>query len=361
MSARRPAHGATAPDRPPVVGLVTQDPAMPSFRLRLAALRPHLAATGFEPRVIALGRGREWLRVWRLAAAWRASDALLFQQVKLLAGERAFVARRCDRWVLDVDDAIMFRRPRQPGDLASTAGWRQRRFHAMARRCRFVVAGSRSLADLIGDLNGPVTVLPTPVDLAAYPPAELPERDTVRLGWIGLGSNLRYLESLAPVFVRLRNAGTRFEVRVISDRRPDLKDIPCTLAPWSEASEGRDLAACDVGLAPLADDLWTRGKAGYRCIQYAAAGLPTVATPVGGQREVVRNGETGVWAGDPDAWFAALDRLCADLALRRRFGSAARAAAARYDLPQFGQRYVELLRALIEPAGPKTPSRTETR
>jgi glycosyltransferase involved in cell wall biosynthesis len=347
MSAQHPTHGATTPGRPPVVGLVTQDPLMPSFRLRLAALRPYIAAAGLEPRVVALGRGREWLRVLRLAAAWRASDALVFQQVKLLAGERAFVARRCDRWVLDVDDAIMFRRPRREDDPGSTARWRQRRFHAMARRCRFVVAGSRSLAEMIGDTGGPVAVLPTPVDLAAYPPASLPDRATVRLGWIGLGSNLRYLERLAPVFARLRAGDVRFEVRVISDRLPELTDVPCTLVPWSEATEGRDLAECDVGLAPLADDHWTRGKAGYRCIQYAAAGLPAVATPVGGQREIVGDGETGLWAGDPEAWATALRRLCGDAALRRRLGTAARAAAARYDLRPFAERYLDLLRRLV--------------
>ena len=347
MSGQRPTPGATAPGRVPVVGLVTQDPAMPSFRLRFAALRPYLAAAGFATRVVALGRGREWLRVWRVAAAWRASDALLFQQVKLLAGERAFVARACDRWVLDVDDAIMFRRPRREGDPGSTARWRQRRFHAMARRCRAVVAGSRSLAEVIGDAGGPVTVLPTPVDLAAYPQASLPERGTVRLAWIGLGSNLLYLERLAPVFARLRAGGTAFEVRVISDRLPEMPDVRCTLAPWSEATEGRDLAECDVGLAPLADDHWTRGKAGYRCIQYAAAGLPVVAAPVGGQREIVGDGETGLWAGDPEAWLGALRRLCGEPALRRRLGTAARAAAARYDLPVFAGRYLELLRRLV--------------
>lgn len=347
MTAQRRTHGAKAFGPPPVVGLVTHDPSMPSFRLRLAALRASLAAAGLEPRVVALGRGREWLRVLRLSSAWRASDALLFQQVKLLAGERAFVARLCDRWILDVDDAIMFRRPRREGDPRSTAWWRRRRFHAMARRCRAVVAGSRSLAEIIGDTGGPVTVLPTPVDLAAYPQASLPERGTVRLGWIGLGSNLRYLERLAPVFARLHAEGTAFEVRVISDRLPGMADVPCTLAPWSEATEGRDLAECDVGLAPLADDHWTRGKAGYRCIQYAAAGLPAVATPVGGQREIVGDGETGMWAGDPEAWAGALRRLCGDVALRRRLGAAARAAAARYDLPVFAERYLELLRPLV--------------
>ncbi len=338
--------GVTPSQQRPVVSLVGHDVGVPSFRLRMAALRPLLEANGFETRVVAIGRGREWFRVLRRTGAWRASDVLVFQQVKLLAGERAFVGRFCNRWVLDVDDAIMFRRPRQPGDDTSTAGWRQRRFQAMAGRCRLVVAGSQSLAETIGDANTHLAVFPTPVDLSAYPSAPLPDRSVIRLAWIGLASNLRYLQELTPVLERLRADGVRFEVRVISDLLPDLRGVPCTLMPWSEATEREALADCDIGLAPLPDDVWTRGKAGYRCIQYAAAGLPTVASPVGAQREVVLDGDTGVWARTPATWEKALRRLCNDIGLRRRMGAAARAAAARYSLPLFAQRYSDLLHLL---------------
>ncbi len=328
------------------MSLVGHDIAMPSFRLRMAALRPLLEANGLDTRVVAIGRGREWFRVLRLTGAWRASDVLVFQQVKLLAGERAYVERFCSRWVLDVDDAIMFRRPRRPGDHAATAMWRQRRFRGMVGLCRLVVAGSQSLAGIIGDAAGRLTVLPTPVDLYTYPVARLPERNHVRLAWIGLASNLRYLRELTPVLERLRADGVKFEVRVISDLLPDLRGVPCTLIPWSEAMEGEALAECDIGLAPLPDDAWTRGKAGYRCIQYAAAGLPTVASPVGAQREVVRDCDTGRWARTPEAWEKALRRLCDDVGLRRRMGAAARAAATRYDLSLFGTSYLDLLRPL---------------
>jgi glycosyltransferase involved in cell wall biosynthesis len=349
-----PAGAAVSPHRPrrPVVSLVSNDPSVPSFRLRMTALRPLLEAGGMDVRVLSFGRGREWLRVARLARGWRSSDLLVFQQVKLLAGERAFVRWLCRSWVLDVDDAIMFRRLRRPGDRSSEAAWRRRRFRSMAASCRLVVAGSRSLAELIGDTAGRLVVLPTPVDLASYPVAPLPGRDRVRLAWIGWGSNLRYLEDLTPVFQRLRTEGVDYEIHVISDRLPDMPGVPCRLVPWSEAVEGPALADCDVGLAPLADDVWTRGKAGYRCIQYAAAGLPAVASPVGANREVVQDGGSGLWAATPEDWHAALLRLCGDVSLRRRMGAAARARAIDYDLTRFGERYVSYLRELLGPSVP---------
>ncbi|MGD1147873.1 MAG: glycosyltransferase [Thermoanaerobaculaceae bacterium] len=353
------AAGSATADRPlalvcgrsPAVGLVTYDPAMPSFRLRMAAMRPLMEGRGIEVRTIALGRGREWLRVVRLAGELRSCDLLIFQQVKLLAGERAYVNRLCRSWILDVDDAIMFRRPRRTGEAPSQAGWRRRRFRRMAERCQLVVAGSRSLADMIGPAARCIEVLHTPVDLAAQPQASLPPRERVRLAWIGLGSNLCYLEGLEPVLHRLRTDGVDFELRVISDRLPQMAGIPCVHVPWSASGEGTALASCDVGLAPLADDPWTRGKAGFRCIQYAAAGLPTVASPAGANREVVIDGETGILAGSHDEWHTALLQVCCDAGLRQRLGKAARLRADRFELAGYARRYIGLIGSVIGPRG----------
>ena len=330
---------------PRTVGLVGVDPDLPSFRLRLAPLAPYLERSGVQGRVVAL-RGPEWLRTWRLARAWRESALLVFAKTKLLRGELGFVRHRCRSWVLDVDDAVMFRKPRRPGDPPDSARWRRRRFRRMVRGCRLVVAASQSLASMIE--GAAVDVLPTPVALERYPRAGLVGDPPLKLAWIGLGANLRYLAELAPVLRRLATDGLGFELRVISDRLPEFPGVPCRLVPWSEASEGDALAACDIGLAPLPDDAWTRGKGAYRCIQYAAAGLPVVAAPVGANREVVTPGETGILASAPAEWAAALKRLAGDAALRRRLGAAARERARRYDRAVVLPRYADLVLGLLE-------------
>jgi hypothetical protein len=329
-----------------VIGLVSVNPALPSFRLRLAPLVPHLERLGLVAEVHGL-RGPEWWRVWRLARTWRSSDMLVFSKLKLLPGELGFVARQCPHWVLDVDDAIMFRKPPRHGDPPDQAGWRQRRFRRMVRRCELVVAASQSLASGIA-VEGPrIEVLPTPVELARFPQATLTGDGPLKLAWIGLGANLRYLMDLGPVLRQLQSDGLPFELRVISDHTPDMPGVPCQLVSWSERTEGGDLAACDVGLAPLPDDAWTRGKGAYRCIQYAAAGLPTVASPVGANREVVVPGETGFWATTPAQWRDALLQLGRDLPLRRRQGAAARERASRYDCAVLLSRYADLLLQLL--------------
>jgi len=337
----------SAPSRQrPVIALVSVNPALPSFRLRLAPLVPHLERLGLFAEVHAL-RGPEWWRVWRLARTWQSSDLLVFSKLKLLAGELAFVARLCPHWVLDVDDAIMFRKPPRHGDPPDQARWRQRRFRRMVQRCELVVAASEWLASAIA-VEGPrIEVLPTPVELAEYPQATIAGDGPLKLAWIGLGANLRYLMDLGPALRQLQSDGLPFELRVISDRMPDMPGVPCRLVSWSESTEGRELAACDVGLAPLPDDAWTRGKGAYRCIQYAAAGLPTVASPVGANREVVVPGETGFWATTHAQWRDALLQLGRDLPLRRRQGAAARERASRYDGAVVLARYAGLLLQIV--------------
>ncbi len=346
----RPA-GLVAP-RSATVSLVGADPGLPSFRLRLGPLVPQLERRGLNVKVVAL-RGPEWFRVWRLARAWTSSGLLVFSKLKLLLGEIGFVTRRCPTWVLDVDDAVMFRKPPRHGDSPDQARWRQRRFARMVANCRLVVAASHSLASTID--GAPVAVLPTPVELANYPPAPLAGHGPLVLVWVGLGANLRYLADLAPVLRRLSADGVAFELRVICDRLPEMPGVPCRLVSWSEEAEGRELAACDVGLAPLSDDAWTRGKGAYRSIQYAAAGLPSVATPVGANREVVAPGETGLWASTPEEWHAALLQLARDPTLRRRLGATARERARRYDCSAVIPRYVELLLPLLEEQRARSP------
>ena len=137
------------------------------------------------------------------------------------------------------------------------------------------------------------------------------------------------------------------ELRVISDRLPQMPGVPCRLVRWSEHTEGGELAACDVGLAPIPDDAWTRGKGAYRSIQYAAAGLPTVASPVGANREVVVPGETGFWATTPAEWRDALLRLAGTCHCAAVRGPLPGKRARQYDSAVVLSRYAEFLLQLL--------------
>jgi len=328
------------------VGLICANVQAPSFRLRLASLVPFARAAGLELVSVVLPRRPEWLRVLRLANAFRTAHVLVFSKLKLVAGEDLLVRRCCPIWVFDLDDAVMYGKPKRHGDPPHQAWWRKRRFARMVRSCTLTVVASEALKAMVDSASPAVEVWPTPVDLRRYPHAHPEKNGELRLAWIGLGKNLRYLEDLGDV---LRALAQRYPFRlvVISNQLPNLPGVPVELALWDGEREGEQLASCHLGLAPLTDDLWTRGKGGYRCIQYAAAGLPCIASPVGANREVVIPGETGLWARTPEEWMEALSGLLENPALRGKLGAQARLRAqARYDLRVLAPRYVGWLSQL---------------
>jgi hypothetical protein len=116
--------------------------------------------------------------------------------------------------------------------------------------------------------------------------------------------------------------------------------------PWSEAEEVAAISACDIGIMPLADGVFERGKCGYKLIQYMACGLPVVASAVGANREIVRHGIDGFLAETEEEWRDALRTLAADPALRARMGAAGRRRVEEaYSLQVAGPRMADILRA----------------
>jgi glycosyltransferase involved in cell wall biosynthesis len=163
------------------------------------------------------------------------------------------------------------------------------------------------------------------VECASYAPASGARAGgTPRLGWLGTEGNLPFLELVRPALVELRERGRSFELEVISGATPHWPELSVKHVPWSLEGAAPALAELDIGLAPLPDTLWTRGKCGFKVIEYMASGLPVVASPVGAAREIVVHGETGFLAGDVGAWVDHLDSLLIDAALRRRLGGAGR-------------------------------------
>jgi glycosyltransferase involved in cell wall biosynthesis len=120
--------------------------------------------------------------------------------------------------------------------------------------------------------------------------------------------------------------------------------FPVEHLPWSQEGEAGALLRGDIGIAPTPCDRWTLGKCGFKIVQYMAAGLPAVASPVGANAEIVREGETGFLADTPQQWADAIERLARDVELRRRMGATARAVAEReYSLTRAADTWAQLL------------------
>jgi glycosyltransferase involved in cell wall biosynthesis len=255
---------------------------------------------------------RLW-RQWDIRAA--AAFDVAFVNRDLLEGRVAYEAallRRNARVVFDFDDAIHL------GEKEAHVAW-------TCTRAAWVTAGNELLAHVARRYTDRVSVVPTVVDTDTYPATGDPREDgPLRVGWLGSDLSIREtLFSFLPTLAALQQA-IGFEFVVVSKPRPNLPSGPLRwrFVEWNPTVETRIAGLFDVGIMPLQDNPFQRGKCGCKLLQYMAAGLPTVASPVGINARLLDDGR-GFLASDRDAWGAALTRL-RDGALRREQGAAAR-------------------------------------
>jgi glycosyltransferase involved in cell wall biosynthesis len=223
--------------------------------------------------------------------------------------------------VFDFDDAIMMR------DSAARRldSWqRRRRFARMVRGAGAVIAGSPHLAEWALRYRDDATVIPTAVDLRPYP-RHPPDAGAPTIGWMGSAPNLMYLRAVIPALARLCARRPQVQLHVVSDGAFAAANLPLISTAWSLRDEVAHLRSFQVGIMPLPDDPWTRGKCALKILQYFAAGVPVVCSPVGANLEIVEHGRNGFFAATDDEWVERLDQLLGDAALRRRFGENGRA------------------------------------
>lgn len=280
-------------------------------------------------------------------ARLRRFDAVVVQKALLTVGLRGLdllADLGARRLVLDVDDAVHLgpahRLPawlRWVEDAAQPA--------RLLVRADRIVAGSEALAAAIRPLNPEVAVVPTSVDTDRLVPGRSVRSTIPVVGWIGSPSTVGYLEALAGVLGRLASTSP-FLLRVIGAQPPALPGVAVDARPWNAGREVADLQTFDVGIMPLPDTPWAHGKCGLKAIQYLAAGIPAVCSPVGAAPEIVRHDHEGFLAVTPGEWEAALRALLDDPALRMRLGAAGRARAEeRYSVRANAPRLVAALEA----------------
>lgn len=336
--------------RPRLLAVGAQGPTSPAFRIRASLLRDPLAAYGIELDLhplfdadgeAAFRRGRPATRARVLLRARRRTRAVLREhrdgvlvqrQVDMfptLELERRAAAT--GRLVLDVDDAIWHDRSRAAGGSVLTRlKCSARRVRWLAQRADAMIAGNELLAEWLAPHGGPVSVIPSLVDVQASPVRSHTDADDVVLGWIGSTTTAAYLESLAEPLRRatLELAGQRrLHVVVMGGASLQGDGIEVLHVPWSEDAERELLGRMDIGLMPLPDTAWTRGKCAYKAVQYMAAGVPVVADDVGISAATIGDRHGGLIVAGADEWTEAILALASDAGLRQRLGSEGRRRA----------------------------------
>ncbi len=242
--------------------------------------------------------------------------------------EWLIVAAFRKRVIYDFDDAIWLPNTSEENRIVSKLKWHSKVGH-ICRWSQTVSAGNEYLAQYARGFNANVVINPTTVDPErVHVPASGNTRKSqeVCIGWTGTHSTLKYLNGIRSVLLRLeKHHGSRVRFIVIADRAPELGLRNLTFLPWSGKSEIEDLRLLDIGVMPLQDDQWTRGKCGLKIIQYMSLAIPSVASPVGVNSDVIKDGENGFLCQTAEQWYDRLNMLIEDESLRTRMGAAGRA------------------------------------
>ncbi len=325
----------------------------PCYRYRLEAFAWSMAQQGLYLQVSPLRR-RLLPRIAQLLAAGRA-EVVILQRKLLPLWQLALLRGAAKHLIYDVDDALFQRDSYHVRGPDSRV--RRGRFAATVRVADLVIAGNEYLRQQVAAYVEPgrVRVVPTCIEPTWY--AAAAHRRTgaaVRLAWIGQQSNLASLECARGHLAAAAGYLPGLELRVISSSSLQLAGSRVVPIAWSSATEAADLADSDIGVNWLPDDAWSRGKCGLRVLQYMAAGLPVVANPVGMNRSMVVDGETGYLASTPQEWAAAISRLAADPELRRKMGAAGRRLVShRYSVAGWGPRLAAAVAAVARDRQPR--------
>jgi glycosyltransferase involved in cell wall biosynthesis len=236
--------------------------------------------------------------------------------------ERILAARRIP-FVFDFDDAVWVRYVsptnayysllRFPGKTASSC-----------RLASRVIVGNSFLAEYASRYNERVTIVPSTIDTDSYRPLPVRTQDPPVIGWTGSHSTVRYLKLIVPALTRLRRR-TPFRMVVVGAEGFRADGVDVEYRPWRSAREVEDLSDFDVGVMPLTDGEWERGKCAFKALQYMALGIPPVVSPVGANLAVVEDGVNGRLAATTEQWEAVLHELLTAPETRARLGEAARA------------------------------------
>lgn len=286
-------------------------------------------------------------RAWSLSPAY---DVLFVQKVLFPAPVRWLFQRRRPRVVLDFDDAIFTTEVRRGSWLSA---WKQRRnarsLPAMLSLADLAIVENEYTAEYARQHCARAAIITGPIDTGRFRPADPPRPRTneVILGWIGSPSTLAYLDLVREPLARLASRYPNLRLRVVGAEAVDMPGIRTEATAWSLDREVEDLQGFDIGLMPIPDDAWTRGKGGYKLLQYMATGLPVVTHPVGINRRLVEDGQVGFWATTAEEWEQRLAALIESPDLRRRMGRKGRETVeAQYSLEVSSTRLVRLLREL---------------
>lgn len=319
----------------------------PSQRFRFEQYLPILESKGFHFKLVPFFNSQTWQILYKKGKVINKAIAILSAYIKrilllftLNKYEFIFIHREATpagppffEWtakfiwkkniIYDFDDAIWLEDPNEAGSFKSKLKWKKK----VKQICFWsykVSCGNQYLADYAMQFNSEVVVNPTTLDtvnLHKIPTQSYKPQisNKVTIGWTGTHSTLQYLETVVPAIEALETKYD-FTFLVISNEQPTFQLRSLEFVQWNKSTEIQDLNRIDIGIMPLTDDIWSKGKCGFKALQYMALAKPVIASPVGVNEIIVEDNVSGFHAETTEEWISTLAQLLNDEILRIEMG-----------------------------------------
>lgn len=280
-------------------------------------------------------------------------DLVFIQRESLFLGTTFFergVKRAGIPLIFDFDDSIWLA-DTSPGNKKWEWLKQPEKLFRTTALADLVIAGNRYLAEKVRDHAQKVVVIPTTIDTKVHIPIEdLRKKEIINIGWSGSLSTIKHFNLLVPVLIRIQQKyREKIRFTILADKTYTHPDLPVQSLIWSPESEVALLNTFDIGIMPLPDDEWSRGKCGLKGLSYMACGIPAVMSSVGVNPEIITDKINGRLAADEEDWYNILSELIENSALQKSLGEAGRKHVQEfYSVEALKDRYLNLFRELTD-------------
>ncbi|MCK4752572.1 MAG: glycosyltransferase [Planctomycetes bacterium] len=323
--------------------IVTNNPNRASFKQRIEVYIDILQANGIACEVVKLPSGSHLRR--KLFKRAKEFDGVFLHKKGLNLIDGFWLRKYSKKIIYNFDDAVMYS-AKKP-DRNSRSHFIP--FRRSVKLADMVIVGNSYLAEHAQRFNSNVKILSIGLKVSDYNLDCLPKDDgKIRLVWIGSKSTLNYLAEMKPAFEEI---GVRFDnviLRIICNEFFELENMPVEKQLWSKDTRSIGLVTSDIGLAPLPNDRFTKGKCSFKVLEYASAGLPVVASPIGTNSDHILDNDTGFLVIEMQDWIDRITQLIEDGQLRKKMGQKGRAHAEKFDVSMIGKQLAELITQCLQ-------------